>query len=158
MRSTPWPKLILRTVKEPWGPFLTAMTIPSKAWRRSLSPSLIFTCTRMVSPGAKSGRSVRWSLSASFCMIGWIDIVVSLLEVAGFSLHDFGGFAERNPQEVVCCLSWRDHSRYRRLTPGCSGHHRLKRALREQRSLPNCPDPQLPLCISRKVANPFQEG
>ena len=22
MRSTPWPKLILRTVKVPWGPFL----------------------------------------------------------------------------------------------------------------------------------------
>jgi hypothetical protein len=33
-------------------------------------------------------------------MIGWIDIVVSLLEVAGFSLHDFGGFAEGYPHEA----------------------------------------------------------
>jgi hypothetical protein len=34
-------------------------------------------------------------------MIGWIDMVVSLLEVAGFSLHDFGGFAEGFAHAVV---------------------------------------------------------
>jgi hypothetical protein len=39
-------------------------------------------------------------------MIGWIDIVVSLLEVAGFSLHDFGGFAERTSHGL-------DHRPYR---------------------------------------------
>jgi hypothetical protein len=26
-------------------------------------------------------------------MMGWIDMMISLLEVAGFSLHDFGRFA-----------------------------------------------------------------
>jgi hypothetical protein len=31
MRSTPWPKLILRTVKLGCAPLLRAMTIPSKA-------------------------------------------------------------------------------------------------------------------------------
>ena len=31
------------------------ITVPWKTWIRSLSPSLIFTCTRTVSPGLKSG-------------------------------------------------------------------------------------------------------
>src|SRR5262245_6235583 len=35
------------------------MQMPSKIWTRSLSPSLIFTWTLMVSPGLKLGRSVR---------------------------------------------------------------------------------------------------
>src|ERR1035437_8407590 len=67
MRSTPWPKLILRTVKVPWGPLLMAMTRPSKACKRSASPSLILTWTRVWWPGTNSGRSVRLSLSAKRC-------------------------------------------------------------------------------------------
>src|SRR5579871_6522315 len=56
MRSTPWPKLTLRTVTVSPMPLLClAMTVPSNACSRSFSPSLIFTCTRMVSPGRKSG-------------------------------------------------------------------------------------------------------
>src|ERR1700682_2893198 len=43
---------------------LRAITVPSNAWRRSLSPSLILTCTRMVSPGLNVGRSAR----LFFCM------------------------------------------------------------------------------------------
>src|SRR5580704_17421825 len=56
IRSTPWPKLTLRTVMlSPKPVLLRAITVPSKACRRSLSPSLIFTWTRMVSPGRKVG-------------------------------------------------------------------------------------------------------
>src|SRR5579872_2245269 len=56
MRSTPWPKLTLRTVMVSLMPvLLRAMTVPSNTWRRSLSPSLILTCTLMVSPGRNSG-------------------------------------------------------------------------------------------------------
>src|SRR5262249_15596731 len=40
-------------------PCFCAMQMPSKTWTRSLSPSLIFTCTLTVSPGLKLGRSVR---------------------------------------------------------------------------------------------------
>ena len=43
IRSTPWPKLILRTVKLGCCPLAFLMTIPSKIWVRSLSPSLILT-------------------------------------------------------------------------------------------------------------------
>src|ERR1022692_2337458 len=67
MRSTPWPKLTLRTVMlSPMPVFLRAITVPSKACKRSLSPSLIFTCTRMVSPGRNSGVSVRLFLLMTF--------------------------------------------------------------------------------------------
>src|SRR4051794_11582481 len=77
IRSTPCPKLILRTVKVPCGPLLMAMTRPSNACRRSLSPSLIFTWTRIWSPGTNVGKSVRLSLSARRCITGCIDIVFS---------------------------------------------------------------------------------
>ena len=56
MRSTPSPKLILRTVKVGASPWLLRMTMPSNAWTRSFSPSLIFTWTRTVSPGSNSGK------------------------------------------------------------------------------------------------------
>src|SRR5260370_5859587 len=74
MRSTPWPKLTLRTVKLPPGPLRREITVPSKACTRSLSPSLIFTCTRTVSPGLMAGMSLRCSLAASFSMMGCCDI------------------------------------------------------------------------------------
>ena len=70
MRSTPTPPETLRTVniwREP--PPLREMTMPWKIWMRSLSPSLTFTCTLTVSPGAKFGMSVRASRdSTSFMM------------------------------------------------------------------------------------------
>src|ERR1017187_7784494 len=58
IRSTPWPKLTLRTVMlSPMPMPLRAINTPSKAWRRSFSPSLILTCTLMLSPGRNSGNS-----------------------------------------------------------------------------------------------------
>src|SRR6202521_3447592 len=79
MRSTPCPKLTLRTVMVSPMPVLwRAMTVPSKACRRSLSPSLILTCTRMVSPGRNSGRSVRWFLLTILVMTA-LCIISSLL-------------------------------------------------------------------------------
>src|SRR5215831_7687313 len=77
MRSTPWPKLTLRTVKLPPGPLRREMTVPSNACTRSLSPSLIFTWTRTVSPGLMAGRSLRCSLAASFSMMGCCDMTFS---------------------------------------------------------------------------------
>src|SRR5881296_1268599 len=60
MRSTPCPKDILRTVNVSRAPpCFCAMQIPSNTWMRSLSPSLIFTWTLMVSPGLNFGISVR---------------------------------------------------------------------------------------------------
>src|ERR1019366_330087 len=79
MRSTPCPKLILRAVKLVWSPWLLEMTTPSNACKRSLSPSLIFTWTRTVSPGLKSGRSVRRVLASRRSIIGELfDIVLFL--------------------------------------------------------------------------------
>ena len=74
MRSTPWPKLILRTIKLGWVPLLFEMTRPSNICTRSLSPSLIFTCTRTVSPDLNSGRSVRRVLAIKRSIIGEFDI------------------------------------------------------------------------------------
>jgi hypothetical protein len=60
VRSTPTPKLSLRTVKvsrmpPPWR----AMTSPSKTWMRLRVPSTTLTCTLRRSPGRKSGTSSR---------------------------------------------------------------------------------------------------
>src|SRR5690606_35421978 len=65
VRSTPTPKLTLRTVKvsrmpEPWR----RMTTPWKTWTRSREPSTTRTWTFSVSPAANSGMSSRrlaWS-------------------------------------------------------------------------------------------------
>src|ERR1700749_607377 len=79
MRSTPWPKLILRTVKLACAPEVFLITTPSNACRRSLSPSLILTCTRTLSPGLKLG-CVRCTLAMNFVMIG-DDIVLFLVHL-----------------------------------------------------------------------------
>src|SRR5690242_17628032 len=60
VRSTPTPKLTLRTVKvsripPPWR----RMTAPWKTWIRERLPSTTRTCTFRVSPGRKSGTSLR---------------------------------------------------------------------------------------------------
>ncbi|AAN24119.1 hypothetical protein BL0278 [Bifidobacterium longum NCC2705] len=57
-RSTPVPKLILRTTKVSRTPApLRAITTPVKVWIRELLPSWIFTFTSTVSPGRKAGIS-----------------------------------------------------------------------------------------------------
>src|SRR5215207_2399191 len=64
MRSTPWPNETLRTVKEArTPPRCWPITMPSKIWMRSLSPSRTFTCTFTVSPDFIAGRSVIWAFS-----------------------------------------------------------------------------------------------
>src|SRR6266550_907273 len=88
MRSTPWPKLIFLTVKLACGPRVRAITTPSNACNRSLSPSLIFTCTRTLSPGTKAGRSVRNVLARSFSMIRF-DMMMSLRYLYVFA-HNLG--------------------------------------------------------------------
>src|ERR1700704_327980 len=66
MRSTPCPNDTLRTVNDARvPPRCRPMTIPSKIWIRSLSPSRTFTCTRTVSPDLIAGRSVSCDFSTS---------------------------------------------------------------------------------------------
>src|SRR5215813_5912513 len=48
------------------------MTVPSKIWMRSLSPSTTRTCTFTVSPGRNAGRSLR-SCSASMRSSGLMN-------------------------------------------------------------------------------------
>ena len=48
-------------------PFLMPITVPSKACSLSLSPYLIFTCTRTVSPTSKDGSSFFMQDSVIFC-------------------------------------------------------------------------------------------
>src|SRR5262245_20979774 len=58
VRSTPTPKLTLRTVNVAPAPEpRRAITTPSKTWTRSRLPSTTRTCTLTVSPGANSGTS-----------------------------------------------------------------------------------------------------
>src|SRR5262249_14860014 len=49
------------------------MTVPSKIWMRSLSPSTTRTCTFTVSPGRNAGRSLR-SCSASMRSSGLMNL------------------------------------------------------------------------------------
>src|SRR5262252_6596474 len=103
MRSTPCPKLILRTVKLACGPRLRAITTPSKACRRSLSPSLIFTCTRIVSPALNSGRSVRFCLERSLSMIGFDMMLILPLRTSHMEFivpKDFSPEQSRVPRNA----------------------------------------------------------
>ena len=66
MRSTPWPNDTLRTVNDARvPPRCIAMTMPSKIWMRSLSPSRTLTWTRTVSPDRIAGRFTRCGCSIS---------------------------------------------------------------------------------------------
>ncbi len=63
MRSTPCPNDTLRTVNEARAPpRCIPMTMPSKIWMRSLSPSRTFTCTARCRP--TSCRAVRSSATS----------------------------------------------------------------------------------------------
>src|SRR5713226_2747014 len=71
------------------------MTVPSKTWMRSLSPSTTRTCTRTVSPGLNAGRPLR-SCSASIRSMGFMRVERSLLPVAAHTVkNDGGGAADR---------------------------------------------------------------
>src|SRR6058998_803643 len=99
MRSTPTPYDVLRTVNvSRLAPPLRPMTVPSKTWMRSLSPSTTRTCTRTVSPGLKGGTSLR-SCSASMRSMGFIGQEPFLLAVATHTVKDDGGSAA--DREVV---------------------------------------------------------
>src|SRR3989442_2030249 len=99
VRSTPTPYDVLRTVKvSRLAPPLRPMTVPSKTWMRSLSPSTTRTCTRTVSPGLKGGTSLR-SCSASMRSMGFIGQEALLLAVATHTVKDDGGSAA--DREVV---------------------------------------------------------
>src|SRR5687767_13187187 len=70
VRSTPSPEEILRTMKEEFSPRLRlAMTMPSKACTRFLSPSTTLTLTTTVSPGEKSGTLRARRLISSCSMV-----------------------------------------------------------------------------------------
>src|SRR3954454_1930299 len=76
VRSTPTPKLTLRTVKvsrtpPPWR----RITTPWKTWMRERLPSTTRTCTLTVSPGRKAGMSSR-SESASSASRVFISVVL----------------------------------------------------------------------------------
>src|SRR5690348_10800546 len=80
VRSTPTPYDVLRTVNVSRLPApLRPMTVPSKTWMRSLSPSTTRTCTRTVSPGLKAGTPLR-SCSASMRSIGFMALHPRLAE------------------------------------------------------------------------------
>src|SRR5712691_7822301 len=67
VRSTPSPDDILRTMNEEFRPRLRlAITMPSNACTRFLSPSTTLTFTTTVSPGEKSG-TLRLSRLISSC-------------------------------------------------------------------------------------------
>src|SRR3984957_17009379 len=81
VRSTPTPKLTLRTVKvsrtpPPWR----RMTAPWKTWTRSRVPSTTRTFTLTVSPGRNSGMSVR-RLSRSIVSVGCMGGVLTSLRL-----------------------------------------------------------------------------
>src|SRR2546430_4667289 len=99
VRSSPTPYDVLRTVKvSRVAPPLRPMTVPSKTWMRSLSPSTTRTCTRTVSPGLKGGTSLR-SCSASMRSMGFIGQEPLVLAVATHTVKDDGGGAP--DREVV---------------------------------------------------------
>src|SRR5690606_17938393 len=76
VRSTPTPWEILRTVKaEPRPRLRLPMTTPSKACRRSRSPSWMRTCTTTVSPGPNSGTLV----FICACSIFWMILLLLLM-------------------------------------------------------------------------------
>src|SRR5690242_8325598 len=140
MRSTPCPKLILRTVKLACGPEVREITTPSKACTRSLSPSLILTCTRTVSPGPNLGKSVRRLLASSFSMMR-LDISFPLCvgqvgpgNHSKFFFPKFGQVTARPPGSVRSAAADRDgcaasSPRPRAGASGESAHDRRKPAL-----------------------------
>src|SRR5438552_7327297 len=117
VRSTPTPYDVLRTVNiSRLPPPLRRITVPSKTWMRSLSPSTTRTCTRTVSPGLKGGNSLR-SCSASMRSMGFIGQEPILLAVATHTVKDHGGGAA--DREVVPARHAADRLEH---VVGASGH------------------------------------
>src|SRR5690242_7342621 len=108
VRSTPTPKLTLRTVNVSRLPLpLRRITMPWNTWTRSRLPSTTRTCTLRVSPGAKSGMSsrscVRSTRSVAFIGNSGIEEPAMLLVVPG--VREFGqerlvGRAEAVGQQI----------------------------------------------------------
>src|SRR6187401_498007 len=105
VRSTPTPKLTLRTVKVSRTPLpLIRITTPWNTCTRSRVPSTTRTCTFNVSPGPKSGMSLRrWARSTrSVAFIGILRHDASrALPLAG---HDAG---ERCEQPLILLPFWK---------------------------------------------------
>src|SRR5437868_7457675 len=100
VRSTPSPEEILRTMKDELRPrFRFAITMPSNACTRFLSPSTTFTLTSTVSPGEKSGMVLpsRLISSCSIVRIRSISAPVLPLELGQQCLF-FAAHASRLQQ------------------------------------------------------------
>src|ERR1700728_2007851 len=99
VRSTPTPKLTLRTVKVSWTPPpWRRMTAPWKTCTRSRLPSTTRTCTLTVSPGRNSGMSSR-RLSRSIVSVGCMKGVLRSLRLGRLGLPQPG--AGRNIVAVL---------------------------------------------------------
>src|SRR5213593_2882379 len=108
VRSTPTPYDVLRTVNiSRLPPPLRRITVPSKTWMRSLSPSTTRTCTRTVSPGLKAGTPLR-SCSASMRSIGFMNH--NLLSAGADTVKDDGrGRADRQMVPAVAATNRLEH-------------------------------------------------
>src|SRR6476469_4383023 len=118
VRSTPTPKLTLRTVNVSRTPSpCRRMTTPWNSWTRERLPSTTFTCTLRVSPARKAGTSSRRlaaSSESSVCMGCRF-----LVGATGHSRASGGGrrplVVRRLPRGGAATGSWRDclvcHSR-----------------------------------------------
>ena len=92
VRSTPVPKLTLRTVNASWTPApVREITTPAKTWIRERLPSTTRTCTRTVSPGRKAGISVRRDAASNSA----ISLLMSVLASATGHFDRWVSEAER---------------------------------------------------------------
>src|SRR5689334_19943161 len=71
---------------------------------RSLSPSLIFTCTRTLSPGFTAGMSLRCSLAASFSMMGCCDMTLFPFQFKDVPTSEDFKFKISNLKFSISCL------------------------------------------------------
>ncbi|EAP89474.1 hypothetical protein OA2633_09419 [Oceanicaulis sp. HTCC2633] len=119
-RSTPSPKLILRTVKFSFRPPPErAMQTPSKRWTRWRSPSRIHTFTVSVSPGENSGIFLSPSTrTASSCSSCWIRFMALLLDAADISSRDRVGAVALCVRPVPYATGRSGHDRLTAKRPG----------------------------------------
>src|ERR1700761_2253204 len=104
VRSTPTPKLTLRTVKVSWTPPpWRRITAPWNTWTRSRLPSTTRTWTLTVSPGRNSGMSSR-RLSRSIVSVGCMTGVLR-----SFRLGRMGLPGPRAGRDIVAVLDQGPH-------------------------------------------------